>query len=348
MALTLAGATSPVPLGATAVAVNITVTQPKTPGWMAAYQPGSTPNTSSVNFAANQTVANMAVVPLSSDGQIDLLNGAIGTVQVIADVTGYFVPGSPQAGGLIPVSPTRLVDSRIKLGTSGPIAAGATVPLTLAGEAAPSPWAPPPWPSTSPSPSPRPPAGWPPTNPAAPPTLQRQLRGQPDRGQHGRGPPHTDGQIDLLNGATGTVQVIADVTGYFAAGPPQAGGLAAVNPTRLVDSRISLGSVRPHRRRRHRGATLAGATSPVPLGATAVAVNITVTQPKTPGWMAAYQPGTAPPTPPASTSRPRKPWPTWPWSPSQRRPNRPAQRGHRHRRGHRRRHRLLHRTLGAA
>ena len=69
------------------MAVNLTVTQPKTAGWIAAYQTGSTPNTSSVNFAANQTVANMAVVPLDSDGQIDLRNGATGTVQVIADVT---------------------------------------------------------------------------------------------------------------------------------------------------------------------------------------------------------------------------------------------------------------------
>ncbi len=297
VALTLAGATSPVPLGATAVAVNLTVTQPKTAGWIAAYQPGSTPNTSSVNFAANQTVANMAVVPLDSDGQIDLRNGASGTVQVIADVTGYFTAGSPQAGGFVSVTPTRLVDSRINLGASGPIAAGASVALTLAG-------------ATSPVPlgatavavnltvtQPKT-AGWiaayqPGSTPN---TSSVNFAANQTVANMAVVPLDTDGQIDLRNGASGTVQVIADVTGYFAAGPPQAGGFAAVSPTRLVDSRIDLGASGPIAAGASVALTLAGATSPVPLGATAVAVNLTVTQPKTAGWIAAYQPGSTPNT----------------------------------------------------
>ena len=47
---------------------------------------------STINFSANQTRANNAVLPLASDrsGTISVLAGTGGTVDFILDVNGYF------------------------------------------------------------------------------------------------------------------------------------------------------------------------------------------------------------------------------------------------------------------
>lgn len=52
------------------------------------------PNASNVNFAKNQTVPNLAVVPVGSDGKVALRNSSTGgTVQLVSDVAGYFLGG---------------------------------------------------------------------------------------------------------------------------------------------------------------------------------------------------------------------------------------------------------------
>jgi len=88
----LAGACG-VPATAKTLSVNVTVTQPASAGLLALsaadQQPGGT---SIVNFAAGQTLANNAVLRLSSEGSgsIDVLASTSGTVQFILDVNGYF------------------------------------------------------------------------------------------------------------------------------------------------------------------------------------------------------------------------------------------------------------------
>ena len=47
------------------------------------------PAVSSLNFTAGQTVPNLAIVPVGPNGAIRLHNGSGGTVQLIADVSGY-------------------------------------------------------------------------------------------------------------------------------------------------------------------------------------------------------------------------------------------------------------------
>ena len=37
-----------------------------------------------------QTVANLAVVPVGPDGNVEITNTSSGSVQIIADVAGYF------------------------------------------------------------------------------------------------------------------------------------------------------------------------------------------------------------------------------------------------------------------
>jgi hypothetical protein len=79
--------------GVSAVVVNLTVTQPAAPGWVSASADGSVlPPVSNLNFVRGQTVANLAIVPVGADGNIRLHNGLGGTVQLVADVFGYYLP----------------------------------------------------------------------------------------------------------------------------------------------------------------------------------------------------------------------------------------------------------------
>jgi hypothetical protein len=78
---------SPVPAGATAVALNVTVTAPQTAGYVSAA--AAVPNgSSSLNFVAGQTVANLVISKIAPDGTVSIYNGSDGTVQLIADLQG--------------------------------------------------------------------------------------------------------------------------------------------------------------------------------------------------------------------------------------------------------------------
>ena len=49
------------------------------------------PPVSTLNFLAGETVANAAIVPLSSDGSVSVVFGVSGG-DVILDTTGYYSP----------------------------------------------------------------------------------------------------------------------------------------------------------------------------------------------------------------------------------------------------------------
>jgi hypothetical protein len=75
---------------ATAVAMNVTVTNPTVAGYLTVYPGGmSRPTASSLNFVAGQTIPNMVLVPLGPNNTVTFYNAA-GSVDVIADVLGYF------------------------------------------------------------------------------------------------------------------------------------------------------------------------------------------------------------------------------------------------------------------
>ncbi|MGW2572139.1 right-handed parallel beta-helix repeat-containing protein [Streptomyces sp. NPDC001537] len=113
-----------VPAGTTAVVLNLTVTRPTEHGYLTVYpDAGAMPGVSNLNFTAGETVANLAVVPVT-DGKVDIYNGSGGTVQVVADLEGYF--GSAAAGAnqsYVPEGPDRIVDTRSDLGATGPVPA---------------------------------------------------------------------------------------------------------------------------------------------------------------------------------------------------------------------------------
>jgi hypothetical protein len=99
----------PAPAGSTAVALTLTVTGSVAEGFLTAYPCGTEPPlVSNVNFAAGETVAGAAFVPVGGDGNVCVFTNV--PVDVIVDVTGTFSAG----GGLrfVPVTPTRVVDTR--------------------------------------------------------------------------------------------------------------------------------------------------------------------------------------------------------------------------------------------
>jgi PKD repeat protein len=93
-----------VPVGARAVAVNVTAVAPTANGFVSVYPADFAHATvSSINFNAGATRANSAVLPLSTDGTARLAAVASlvrpGSVDLLVDVSGYFASptGSPPA-----------------------------------------------------------------------------------------------------------------------------------------------------------------------------------------------------------------------------------------------------------
>jgi Cysteine-rich secretory protein family len=121
--------TGNVPNGAAAVQVNVTVTAPAGPGYLSVWSSCSAPRpeVSTVNFAAKQTVANAATIPVASDGSICVVSTA--ATDLLIDVSGYYSGSEP--ANFAPVVPVRLMDSRVGLGTAGRLAAGQPVELSV-------------------------------------------------------------------------------------------------------------------------------------------------------------------------------------------------------------------------
>ncbi|HYN30375.1 MAG TPA: hypothetical protein VES95_10980 [Dermatophilaceae bacterium] len=103
--------------GVSAVVVNLTVTGPTASGYLTAWAGGTRPTASSINFARGWTRANLVTVPLDAGGNLRLFNSA-GSTHVIVDVLGWYhatgsVPTADQLGAAYyPDVPERLYDSR--------------------------------------------------------------------------------------------------------------------------------------------------------------------------------------------------------------------------------------------
>ena len=81
-----------IPVGATAVSLNVTVVQPTGPGFLTLYPGGTTlPLAATINYRVGRVRANNAVVPLGAAGDISVRCGqGSGTVNLVIDVDGYF------------------------------------------------------------------------------------------------------------------------------------------------------------------------------------------------------------------------------------------------------------------
>ena len=128
-------AEDPIPSGITAVVLNVTVTDPSSIGVLTVYPdqdetgaPEGVASTSNVNFGFNETVPNLVMVPVGPNGVVDLYNNSKGHTQVIADVSGYFLP--QPGSGYVSITPKRLLDTRQ---TKQTIPANGSLTLTVEG-----------------------------------------------------------------------------------------------------------------------------------------------------------------------------------------------------------------------
>jgi hypothetical protein len=264
-----------VPAQAVAVVLNVTVTRASATTFLTLWPQGTgAPRTSNLNVAPGQTVANLVVVALGA-GQVSIRN-AFGTAHVIVDVMGWF------SGGFKGIVPARLMDTRsglggarlrpgetrnLRIGGAAGVPEGATsVALNVTVTQ----------PSTTTFVTVWPAGGTTPntsnlnasTNKTVPNLVLVGLGG---------------GQVSLRN-AFGTAHVIVDVMGWFS------GGFEAITPTRVADTRIGrCGAVLAAGETRE--VAVAGTGGVPASGATAVAMNLTVTAPVGAGFFTAWPAG---------------------------------------------------------
>jgi Carboxypeptidase regulatory-like domain len=296
--LQLAGRAGIPATGASAVAAHITATAATAAGHVTVFPAaGTRPATSVVNFAASETASDSAVVPLGTGGRIALYNGSSGTVQLAVDVAGYYVAGSASApGALVPVAPARVLDTRAGIGVPAgtlaprrtltlrlagshgvPAAGAGAVALTVTATA-----------STAtgyltvfPAGAPRPTASS--VNFTSGRTVPNLVLATLGRA----------GSVTIYNGSGGSVQVLADVAGYFRPGAARAAGMFVPRPpyrafdSRTVDPQDGGGPVAAD----HGRVVPLGGGLLLPAGTRSAVVNLTVTQASAAGHLTAYPSG---------------------------------------------------------
>jgi murein DD-endopeptidase MepM/ murein hydrolase activator NlpD len=272
--------------GVAAVALNITVTGAGGPGYVTLFPAGSPqPTSSSINYKAWDTVANLVQAPVGSGGNASIYVGGA-AVSVIADVVGYYLNDLSTGNGLYhPLTPARIADSRSSLGLAVPPGPNQSEDLQVTGHGG--------VPATgvtgvilnltATSPTT---AGWLSVSPSGSALGTSNLNfsaGQTiaNRVVTGVG---ADGKVTIHNGA-GTVQVIVDVVGWFSdASAPAAtsGRYLGLLPTRVLDTRLGIGGVgtlSPGQTL----VTIAGLGGVPPGGTVAVIMNLTATNGTAPG-----------------------------------------------------------------
>lgn len=269
------GGANGIPGGVTAAVLNVTATDTTSAGHVTVYGDGSAvPGTSNLNYVAGQTVPNMVMVPVGADGYVDL-NNAGGPLDLIVDITGYFVRSA--AAGYTPVGPARLVDTRAGANPTQ-VGGGQALTVQIAGAA----------------------GGQLPTSgitavalnvtvtsPGANGHLTVYPGGQQaptasnlnfTAGQTVANsvvvPMGSDGTVRVLNAAWAPSDVIVDVVGYYS--PGGKGAYLPVTPIRLLDTRDTTSWNWPY------GSVAGWGYVPMTLntdglGVTAVALNATVT-----------------------------------------------------------------------
>jgi hypothetical protein len=106
------GGRATVPADASAVVLNVTVTNPQTAGFVAVYPCGTAvPTASNINYSVGDTVANLVVAKMGAGGAVCLFSS--GPVDLIADINGYF----PATTSYHSLDPARLLETRSGLKT---------------------------------------------------------------------------------------------------------------------------------------------------------------------------------------------------------------------------------------
>ena len=288
--VTLTLPTNRVPAGAVAVALNVTVTQPHNSGYLTVFPFGTTaPTASNLNFSGGQTIPNLVIAKIGSGNKVSFRNGAAGTVQLIADLAGYFTSDTT-GSSYHPKPPARLMDTRSNTGVAGPVGANSTVTLTLPTNKVPAGSTAVALNVTATQPKS---SGYITVFPfgAAAPTASNLnfVTGKTIPNlvivQIGSG-----NKVSFKNGGSNTVQLIADLAGYFT-GDTTGSAYHPAKPVRLMDTRQGFGAIAAQGI-----VNLILPASQVPAGTAAVTLNVTATQPTAGGYLTVYPFGSAVPT----------------------------------------------------
>jgi glucose/arabinose dehydrogenase len=102
------------PADATAALLNLTATNTAAPGYVRVYPCGQELEVSNVNYAAGQTVANLASVKVAPGGNVCFRSFA--QADIVVDLAGWYAPTG--TGSFSAASPVRLFDTRSTPGVS--------------------------------------------------------------------------------------------------------------------------------------------------------------------------------------------------------------------------------------
>ena len=121
-----------VPVDAVAVALNVTAVDATAATYVTVHPFAETrPSSSNLNPVPGQVTPNLVVARVGMDGAVVLYNNS-GTVNLIADIVGYFIPGSDV--GLLAIDPARLLDTRDGTGDRfGAIGEGESIDVQVTG-----------------------------------------------------------------------------------------------------------------------------------------------------------------------------------------------------------------------
>lgn len=124
--------------GVLAVTLNVTVTNPTLATYVTAWPTGAPrPLASTANVAAGRSAANLAVIGVGAGGRVSLFV-AFGSADLVVDVVGWYsradaaVPAG-QGSRLLPVTPQRILDTRVGNGATGAVGGAQTIDLQVAG-----------------------------------------------------------------------------------------------------------------------------------------------------------------------------------------------------------------------
>ena len=107
--LSVNGNSAQVPLDASAVALNVTVVNPESGGFVTVWPCSATrPNASNLNFTAGKVVANNVVAPIGDQGNVCFF--ASQNTDIIVDISGYFTGAS--GNQFVGSTSKRFVDTR--------------------------------------------------------------------------------------------------------------------------------------------------------------------------------------------------------------------------------------------
>ena len=222
--------------GVGAVVLNVTGTQPSASTYVTVFPTGQPrPTASNLNLIAGQTAPNLMIAKIGSGGSVSLYNNS-GSVQLIADVMGWFSDGA----GFTGLVPARVLDTRSGVGrpAAGRVGPGATIDLAVSGRGG--------VPldgvgavvlnvtATQPSASTY--VTVYPAGEARPTASNLNVAAGQTRPNLVIAKVGSNGEVSLFNHA-GSVHLVADVMGWM----PVAVDYASVTPARILDTRSGLG-----------------------------------------------------------------------------------------------------------